>query len=611
MEERINGTSSSTTIQPIYMKLCFTLIALVGLTGNGLVLFVFYKVPNLRVFTNILIGHQSLIDFISSILLFFTFVLPIVSTERLQSMGFSSPNLANFICKLWASEFFFWAVIKTSTVNLVCLTIERYFAVVHPIKYRKKAGKESAKIVCTCTWLIGSLTVLYIPIIHGVSEDGKCIDIAMERGTWKSMTIGLGSLLSTVVIPLLVMVFVYVKIIKTLRSTEMAQLPGQERSVITSGDDQKGSYTVPLRFQFWNLSVDSAGLFLQSKRDLESCGNRQRSTNVLTTLILVPNLRVFTNILIGHQSLIDFISSILLFFTFVPSTVSTERLQSMASSSPNLANFICKLWASEFFFWAVIKTSTVNLVCLTIERYFAVVHPIKYRKKAGKESAKIVCTCTWLIGSLTVLYIPIIHGVSEDGKCIDIAMERGTWKSMTIGLGSLLSTVVIPLLVMVFVYVKIIKTLRSTEMAQLPGQSRHIITSGDDPKGSYTVPLRFQFWNLSVDNAGLFFQSKRDLESCGNRQRSTNVLTTLILVCVSYLICWIPDQLLYFHHIAIRPHDWTKPSHRFLILLASCNVFINPIIYTFKYRSFQKGLRQIKWLPSVLNEFTINTFCVD
>lgn len=129
----------------ILMKICFTIIAIAEIFGNGLVLFVFYKNPELRIFTNVLIGHQSLIDLISSCILLLTFILPSISLTQLSQRNLT---LATVICKIWVDEFLFWAVNKVSSANLVFLTIERYFAVVYPLTYRRKSNTRIATTVC-------------------------------------------------------------------------------------------------------------------------------------------------------------------------------------------------------------------------------------------------------------------------------------------------------------------------------------------------------------------------------------------------------------------------------------------------------------------------------
>ncbi|KAJ8018838.1 Neuropeptide CCHamide-2 receptor [Holothuria leucospilota] len=134
------------------IRVAFAIIAILGITGNSLVLVVFYKGRELRVVPNILVGHQSLVDLILSIVLI---LMVIFYFTEVTSVTISQPFLKIFLCKIWFSDYVYWAMMKVSTTNLVFVTLERYCAVVLSSKYRRSARKNISLAICISAWFVG------------------------------------------------------------------------------------------------------------------------------------------------------------------------------------------------------------------------------------------------------------------------------------------------------------------------------------------------------------------------------------------------------------------------------------------------------------------------
>lgn len=331
---------------------------------------------------------------------------------------------------------------------------------------------------------------------------------------------------------------------------------------------------------------------------------------VLYVFFKVRSLRINTNILIGNQSLVDFIASVCLLLNFVP---PEKNLSSLEVSHPTLAELICKLWHSDYSYWAFATISTTNLIFLTLERYFAVVFPHLYRKRANARITRAVCVLAWVIGALAKVYIPILHTIDEDGVC----SSRSNWRQV-IGYTSLITTIIIPLTVMIFAYTSIIRALRpvkgsyikknhdtsaeaSTDVTLVaykthdqPDVDSDLTPEGPNPNdGPSSSPVNLESDGNPTEKVRTATPSKAKREKTITERAKRNILVTMFIVCVTYLICWTPNQILYFHHNVVERHDWSNPFHRFSILLASGNVATNPFIYALKYRSFQHGLKKV------------------
>lgn len=324
---------------------------------------------------------------------------------------------------------------------------------------------------------------------------------------------------------------------------------------------------------------------------------------VLFVFYKVRSLRVTTNILICNQSLIDFMASLFLLINFVP---PEWNLGSLEETNPVSAGLICKLWHSDYTYWALATISTTNLIFITLERYFAVVFPRQYRSRVNSCLTNTVCVLAWVIGAVVKVYIPILHTIDDVGDC----SSRSDFRQI-IGYSSLITTIVIPLGVMIFTYTSILKALQPVKSPYVKDDNtstQHAVTEVTHVNHMTNVEQTQEMSSsmislTNVDNAPSSIptvdESERDAKKGHNKKsRATerlrrNVLMTMFIVCVTYMICWTPNQILYFHHNVFERHDWSDPFHRISIVLASSNVCTNPFIYTFKYRSFQQGLKKV------------------
>ena len=264
---------------------------------------------------------------------------------------------------------------------------------------------------------------------------------------------------------------------------------------------------------------------------------------VILVCIRYP-LRGVTNVLICNQSLIDFHSSVV--FVLRYGIFSDVPLPSKSGS----AEFVCKFWISEYPLWALGMSSTANLIYLTLERYVAVFHPILYRNKFTPLIAKLIALLPWIIGMLHELPWAMSHEVREDG------CSHQWWSDkigFAIGVVVPINHYVLPLLIMGFVYTRILIKLRSGGP----------VTASKDGKGN-----------------------KETLTSRASR----NVIKTMFVVSLTYLICWGPNEVLYFYNNMGGYVDWNGVLYYYTVVSALCNMCVNPFIYTFHYQDFRTKL---------------------
>ncbi|XP_071809814.1 galanin receptor 2b-like [Asterias amurensis] len=265
--------------------------------------------------------------------------------------------------------------------------------------------------------------------------------------------------------------------------------------------------------------------------------------NGLVCLIFLMQRRSFrsvTNLLILNQTVIDLFNAFIFLVLRLSPTI--EKLPESI-----LGDIICRLWVSEYIMWSLFIASTMNLVLMSLERYYATCFPVRHRYHFTAQKAKIGMLFSWLWGFVYQLYWLIIRDF-KNGVC------GLKWSSPTLqkimGIFLFLLEYFIPLSAMTFSYVSIILMLRRR---------------GADGQ---IVSMTFQ-------------RAKR------------NVTFTLCLVFFFYILCWTPTEITYFLYNLGYPYDFGSNTHMVVTVMVLLNMCVNPIIYTIKYEQFQRHLRRV------------------
>ncbi|XP_022100730.1 orexin receptor type 2-like [Acanthaster planci] len=112
----------------LWLRAVYGVIAVLGITGNVLVVFTVARVPSLRSLTNMFIVSLAVCDFLTSV-----FLIPL----HLGIVIPVPPGLTgDLLCRLLLSKFPLWTSFIASVLTLTCVTLERYFSIVHPFRYK-------------------------------------------------------------------------------------------------------------------------------------------------------------------------------------------------------------------------------------------------------------------------------------------------------------------------------------------------------------------------------------------------------------------------------------------------------------------------------------------
>uniref|UniRef100_A0A1A7Y0W2 Somatostatin receptor 3 n=1 Tax=Iconisemion striatum TaxID=60296 RepID=A0A1A7Y0W2_9TELE len=200
--------SSGPSMAGVLIPLIYIIVCIVGLGGNTLVIHIVLHYSKIESVTNIYILNLAIADEL------FMFGLPFLAVQNtLQSWPFGS-----FMCRL---------VMTVDSINqftsIFCLTvmsIDRYLAVVHPIRSSKWRRPQVAKMVNGTVWALSFLVVLPVVIFANIQKTGGTCNIAWPQPAeiWSAAFIIYTSTVGFFC-PLLIICLCYLLIVFKIRSS--------------------------------------------------------------------------------------------------------------------------------------------------------------------------------------------------------------------------------------------------------------------------------------------------------------------------------------------------------------------------------------------------------
>ncbi|XP_029935174.1 type-1 angiotensin II receptor [Myripristis murdjan] len=224
--------------------------------------------------------------------------------------------------------------------------------------------------------------------------------------------------------------------------------------------------------------------------------------------------------------------------------------------------FLCKASAGLIIF--NLYTSIFFLTALSIDRYLAIVHPVRSRKFRTVVYARITCVLIWVFAFL--LSVPTaltrdVHNITKFNTTVCGILHQKDGNTMilkrlllVISLMKSLLGFLVPFLIIITCYCLIGRALLG---------ARHIQKS--------------------------------------SRSRDDEVLRMLAAAVLAFFLCWVPHQVFHFMEVltqlAVLENCTTleiiDTAMPFTICIAYFNSCVNPIVYGFVGRNFRKNLLRL------------------
>ncbi|KAM4033547.1 LOW QUALITY PROTEIN: lysophosphatidic acid receptor 5 [Anomaloglossus baeobatrachus] len=272
---------------------------------------------------------------------------------------------------------------------------------------------------------------------------------------------------------------------------------------------------------------------------------------ILNGVSLVVFLRWLRPLTVVSTFLCNLALSDLLFSLSLP-----LRIYYYANNHWPFGKFLCRLSGSIFHI--NMYGSCLFLFCINVDRYLAIVYPLRFRHFRRRKVARLTCLCVWLIIVSGSVPAALVHDSKDcwDGEKVIARCFEGLsgWHTY----------------LMPFLF-----------LAEIIG---FLLPLGAVLYGSCHV-----FWELCR-------------ASEGGRHRHKRTIRLLILNLVIFLFCFVPYNATLVAYGLLRaelaPDPWgLKPTLKKIltvtVLLASTNCALDPLVYYFSTEGFRNTLSQM------------------
>lgn len=186
-------------------------IGALGSASNSLMLFALVQSRS-QIGGTPLVINQMRLDLVCSVILMLVYASKYPVVDYTQPWG-------PFLCRVVRNEAVLWAFIDCSIANLVLLTVERYLKIVHPLFHRTNLRSNTYRVVTVCVWFnVVAVVSFVVGVTTSAVVDGRCAGYR----NWKSVGLldafAIWYFLVTLVLPLIVFVYCYSRILHVIRS---------------------------------------------------------------------------------------------------------------------------------------------------------------------------------------------------------------------------------------------------------------------------------------------------------------------------------------------------------------------------------------------------------
>ncbi|KAF6127466.1 somatostatin receptor 5 [Phyllostomus discolor] len=211
-ENGTNGTMAGPAPSPgaraVVVPVLYLLVCAVGLGGNTLVIYVVLRHAKMKTVTNIYILNLAVADVLLML------GLPFLATQNAVSYWPFGPVLCRLVMTLDGINQF------TSIFCLTVMSVDRYLAVVHPIRSTRWRRPRVAKLASAAVWAFSLLMSLPLVVFADIQEGWDTCNLSWPEpvGLWGAVFIIYTSVLGFFG-PLLVICLCYLLIVVKVKAS--------------------------------------------------------------------------------------------------------------------------------------------------------------------------------------------------------------------------------------------------------------------------------------------------------------------------------------------------------------------------------------------------------
>jgi len=256
------------------------------------------------------------------------------------------------------------------------------------------------------------------------------------------------------------------------------------------------------------------------------------------------------NLLIINQNVLDLLCCILF---IISACIQIYNIYLMGA----FGYFLCAFFVNDRATHCALHASIFNLVAVTVERYLKVVHPFWSKKNLKRWVVYVAMAFAWIGGIMYVVPTSFLMSRVENGSCL-----RQFYSGLFIHQSCTLTIFFfLPLIVFVYCYRRIVFVMRR--------QMR--VMAGHTGEGS----------------------SQMNAPQAQSKRIKWNIIKTMIIVSISFVVSWSPINILTLHVTFVGPTTFTIVGLYPAMFLVYLNICMNPFIYGLKHEGVKQELARL------------------
>ncbi|XP_048761367.1 QRFP-like peptide receptor [Ostrea edulis] len=308
---------------------------------------------------------------------------------------------------------------------------------------------------------------------------------------------------------------------------------------------------------------------------------------VIVAILSFPRMKSITNIFLLSLASAD----LLLVLICVP-----IKCAAFFSYTWRMGDFLCTFVA--YIQNVSMVCSVMTLTVMSIERFVAILYPLRARSVCTMKHAKLVTILIWIASFIIAVPTVFVQKLKEVGNpqrtahwCVKQFLSHGFEIAYEVYMFVILFT--IPLVVMLVTYIRI-----SIEIWDVVSK-RAVLRSGSE----YNYSSNPSNGGMAKESSFLTQSSSRGstkaVPSTFSEDAKTRkqVILMLMVIVVLFAICWGPillNNLLVAARVISDLHEgFLKPMRMTFHLMSYANSCINPIVYGFMSKNFQDSLKSV------------------
>nr|XP_029717466.1 5-hydroxytryptamine receptor 2B-like [Aedes albopictus]XP_029717467.1 5-hydroxytryptamine receptor 2B-like [Aedes albopictus]XP_029717468.1 5-hydroxytryptamine receptor 2B-like [Aedes albopictus] len=248
------------------------------------------------------------------------------------------------------------------------------------------------------------------------------------------------------------------------------------------------------------------------------------------------------------------------------------------------------LHACLFTISLLIVLCTISIFCLvavSVDRYWAILHPMAYSRNVRTKTAIVIISLCWLAGSI-IGFLPLFgwHETPQIDTCLFLQVMDYDYLVFLY-----FSTIITPALIMLAFYAHIYRVIVK--------QLRQIVTM--NPSGGLSSESRRSSESSRIRISAMKTGRCKPNGHGGTmlrvlgaaQKREVKATQNLSIIVLFFMICWIP--LYTINCIVAFCRDCTIPPTLmfFCIILSHLNSAVNPLLYAYHLKDFRAALKNL------------------